>query len=137
MMRRSRRFLVGIVFFALGCMNLPAQSIYGTLTGIVSDPSGAIIAKAGLKLRDEQSGSQRDTIANGDGYYTFVSIPPGKYQLIVAAPGFEAYKENGIEILGGDKINVNVSVKVGNTANTSEVTATADLAAVDSGEKFY
>src|SRR5271165_5007869 len=110
-MRRSHRFLVGIVFTALLAINLPAQSIYGTLTGIVSDPSGAVIAGATLKLRDQQSGSQRDTVANHDGYYTFVSVPPGTYQLVVEAKGFEAYKETGIAILGGDKINVNVGLK--------------------------
>jgi hypothetical protein len=134
-MRRSHRFLVGIAFTALLATSLPAQSIYGTLEGIVSDPSGAVIAKAILKLRDQQSGSQRDTVANHDGFYTFVSVPPGTYQLTVSAPGFEAYKETGISILGGDKINVNVGLKVGNTANVIEVTATADLAPVDSGEK--
>src|SRR5271156_2350935 len=95
------RFLVGIALTALLGMSLPAQSIYGTLTGIVSDPSGAAIAGATLKLRDEQSGSQRDTVANSDGYYTFASVPPGAYQLTVEANGFEHYKETGIAMTGG------------------------------------
>ena len=41
-------------------------------------------------------------------YYTFVSVPPGAYEFTVTAPGFETYKQTGIAILGGDKINVNV-----------------------------
>ncbi len=135
-MRRSQRFLVGIAFAALLAMDMPAQSIYGTLTGIVSDPSGAVVAGATLKLRDEQSGSQRDTVANHDGYYTFASVPPGMYQLLVEAKGFENYKETGIGITGGDKLNVNVGLKVGSTANTIEVTAVSEaLLPVDSGEK--
>jgi hypothetical protein len=96
-----------------------AQSIYGTLTGIVSDPSGAVLPGANLILKDENSGSQRDTVANGDGYYTFVSLPPGSYELSVAAKGFEGFKQTRITVRGGDKMNVNV----------------ADLAPVDSGEK--
>jgi hypothetical protein len=120
---------------ALSAVDLPAQSIYGTLTGIVSDPSGAVLPGASLKLRDENSGSLRDTVANHDGYYTFVSVPPGSYQLNVDAKGFEAYKQTGINVLGGDKINVNVGLRVGSTSNTVEVVATADLAPVDSGEK--
>ncbi len=135
-MRRSQRLLVGTAFAVLLAMNLPAQSIYGTLTGIVSDPSGAVVAKANLKLRDQQSGSQRDTVANRDGYYTFVSLPPGTYQLLVEASGFETYKEKDIAITGGDKLNVNVGLRVGNTANTVEVTANSEvLVPVDSGEK--
>jgi hypothetical protein len=116
-------------------VNLPAQSIYGTLTGIVSDPQQAVVANAVLKLRDEQSGSLRETITNTDGYYTFVSVPPGAYELSVSAPGFENFKQTNIPIRGGDKINVNVSLRLGSTANTVEVTGSIDVAVpVDSGE---
>lgn len=116
--------------------NLPAQSIYGTLTGIVSDPSNAVIANATIKLRDQQSGALRETVTNSEGYYTFASVPPGAYELNISAPGFDAYSQTGIRLGGGDKINVNVGLKVGNTANTVVVTGDVDLVApVDSGEK--
>src|SRR3954468_2616703 len=75
---------------------LYAQSIYGTLTGIVSDPSGAVVSDSKLQLRDEQSGSQRETVANAEGYFTFVSLPPGTYQLTVSANGFDTLKQTGI-----------------------------------------
>jgi len=123
--------LLAIVFLPAAS----AQSIYGTLTGIVSDPSGAVLPGANLILKDENSGSQRDTVANGDGYYTFVSLPPGSYELSVAAKGFEGFKQTRITVRGGDKMNVNVSMKVGSTSSTVEVVAVADLAPVDSGEK--
>ncbi len=127
---------LGLALFALISGSAQAQSIYGTLTGVISDPSGAVVAGATLQLRDQQSGSQRDTVANHDGYYTFVSVPPGAYQLTVTAKGFESFKETGISILGGDKINVNVALKVGSTSNVVEVTGDIDLVApVDSGEK--
>src|SRR5437867_9155234 len=109
-MRRSIRLLVGIAFAALLATNLPAQSIYGTLTGIVSDPSQAVVAGAKLKLRDEQSSSTRETVANTEGYYTFVSLPPATYELTVTASGFETHKQPGIVVGGGDKLNVNVSM---------------------------
>lgn len=132
---RSGRFFAGIACLALLAGNLPAQSIYGTLTGIVSDPSGAVLPGANLILKDENSGSQRDTVSNSDGYYTFVSLPPGSYELIVAAKGFEGFRQTSITVRGGDKMNVNVSMKVGSTSSTVEVVAVADLAPVDSGEK--
>jgi hypothetical protein len=134
-MNRLNKFLVGIAFATMLAATLPAQSIYGTLTGIVSDPSGAVVAGATLKLRDQQSGSQRDTVANSDGYYTFVSVPPGAYQLTVVAPGFETFQKTGIALGGGDKLNVNVGLKIGDTANTVVVTGDVDLVIpVDSGE---
>src|SRR2546427_12984308 len=107
----------GLCLAALGTAVAPAQSIYGTLTGIVSDQSQAVVANATVRLRDQQSGSQRETTTNTEGYYSFVSVPPGGYQLTVTLAGFEAYSQTGIAILGGDKINLNVVMKVGNTQN--------------------
>jgi len=59
---------------------LPAQSIFGTFTGIVFDPSQAVVAGASVRLRDERSGSRRETKTNYEGYDTFahprtVAIP--------------------------------------------------------------
>jgi hypothetical protein len=134
-MKPSNRFLVGIFLAMMLSAELSAQSIYGTLTGIISDPSQAVVAGAALKLRDQQSGSQRETVTNADGYYTFVSVPPGAYELTVSAPGFETHKQTGIAILGGDKMNVNVAMKLGSTSNVVEVTGSIDVAVpVDSGE---
>src|SRR6478609_5107212 len=115
-MSRHNRFLVGIVFAAMLSGNLVAQSIYGTLTGIVSDPSQAVVAGAALKLRDQQSGSLRDSVTNSDGYFTFSSVPPGTYQLTVVAKGFETHQQSDIALGGGDKLNYNVTLKVGNTS---------------------
>ncbi|HEY3841486.1 MAG TPA: carboxypeptidase-like regulatory domain-containing protein [Bryobacteraceae bacterium] len=115
-MRRLSGFLVGIVFAALLAIDLPAQSIYGTLTGIVSDSTGAVLPKATLKLRDENSGSLRDSVTNSEGYFTFVSLPPGTYQLVIESAGFETYKQSHIDVRGGDKMNVNVTMKVGSAA---------------------
>jgi len=117
-------------------LSLSAQSIYGTLTGIVSDPSNAVIANANIKLREQQSGVVRETVTNAEGYYTFASVPAGGYEITVTAPGFESYSQTGVPLRGGDKLNVNVALKVGNTANTVVVTGNVDLITpVDSGEK--
>jgi len=129
------RVVFGALLTAFAIGNLAAQSIYGTLTGIVSDPSQAVVAKAAIKLRDMQSGSQREALTNADGFYTFISVPPGAYEISVSAPGFETYKQNGIAIGGGDKINLNVTMKLGSTTNVVEVTGSVDAAVpVDSGE---
>ena len=125
---------VGLLFLATP--TAPAQSIYGTLTGLVSDPSKAVVANVGIRLRDESSGALRESATNSEGYFTFASVPPGKYEITISAPGFDTYKQTGIVVGGGDKLNVNITLKVGNTANTVVVTGDVDLVApVDSGEK--
>ena len=136
-MKSFFRLVSGIVLAAAFNGSMPAQSIFGTLTGIISDPSNAVVAGAKVVLRDEDSKVTRDTVANHDGFYTFVSVQPASYQVIVESPGFEKYQENRVVINGGDKINVNITLKVGSTSNTVEVTASSDLAPVDSGEKSF
>ncbi|HXB73957.1 MAG TPA: carboxypeptidase-like regulatory domain-containing protein [Candidatus Acidoferrales bacterium] len=130
------RVLAAFAFLALAVANLPAQSIYATLTGVVSDPSQAQVAQATVKLRDEQNGSLRDTITNNEGYYTFASVPLGTYELTVEAKGFSNSRQGGIALGGGEKRNINVVLAVGSTATTVDVTVSADvLVPVDSGEK--
>jgi Carboxypeptidase regulatory-like domain len=135
-MRLSRNLPAAFALLCAMAANLPAQSIYATLTGVVSDPSDALVAQATVRLRDQQSGSLRETVTNGQGYYTFASVPVGTYELTVEMSGFEAYKESGIALGGGEKRNVNVTLKVGSATETVSVTSTADLLTpVDSGEK--
>jgi Carboxypeptidase regulatory-like domain len=113
-----------------------SQAIFATLTGIVSDPSGAVVANAKVTLRNTESGDLRDTTTDAQGYYTFASVPVGTYDLTIEAPGFESSKVTGIGLGGGEKRNVNASLVVGSTNQTVEVTGSADLLApVDSGTK--
>src|SRR5688500_19982007 len=107
-----RRVIIPV--FVLACAfsfvaHLPGQSIYGTFTGLVSDPSNAVVASAAIKLRDQQSGVVRETVTNSEGYYTFASVPPGAYEITVSSPGFETYSQTGISLGGGDKLNGNIT----------------------------
>ena len=137
-MKTWTRLFVGFAILAVMAVSLPAQSIYATLTGIVSDPSQAVIPNAQVKLRNEASGSERETIANHEGFFNFSSIPVGDYtyELTVTAKGFLTYKASGIQLGGSEKRNVNVTMTVGSTSETVEVTGQLDqLVPVDSGEK--
>src|SRR5690348_15702825 len=84
------------------------QSIFATLTGVVSDPSGAVVPNAKVQLRNESTGSLRDTVTNTDGYFTFASLAVGDftYELIIDAQGFAGYKASGIALGGGEKRNI-------------------------------
>jgi len=130
------RLATALAMVALGAANLSAQGVYATLTGVVSDPSTAVVAKVKVTLRDAQSGSQRETSTNNDGYFTFASVPVGTYDLTAESKGFSIYKVNGITLGGGEKRNVDVTLQVGTTAQSVEIDAGVDLVApVDSGEK--
>lgn len=113
-----------------------AQAIFATLTGVISDPSGAVVTNAKVTLRNAQSGDVRQTVTDSQGYYTFASVPVGTYNISVEAPGFQTFREDGIALGGGEKRNVNANLQVGSTNQTVVVTGAADIVTpVDSGEK--
>jgi hypothetical protein len=125
-----------IVLLAAG--SLRAQGIFATLTGTVTDPSGSVVADAKVVLKDAVSGSARDTVANGEGYFSFASVPVGTYTLTVEAAGFQLYKADDIRLGGGEKRKVNVSLAVG--ASTQSIVVSAEdtpIAMTDSGEKSF
>jgi Carboxypeptidase regulatory-like domain len=117
---------------------LLAQGVFATLTGVVSDPAGAVVPNAKITLTDAVSGSARETTADGDGYYTFASVPVGSYNLSVASAGFKDYTASGIALGGGEKRNVNIALSVGTADQTVSVNAeTIALATTDSGERSF
>src|SRR4051794_35829487 len=136
LMTTIKRLSCVAALLGLLAAGLFAQGIYGTLTGVVTDPSTAVVPKATVTLIDARSGSQRTTVTNSDGYFTFASVPVGSYNLTVEATGFSGFKVTEISIGGGEKRNVDVSLQVGTTAQSVDIAAAADqLVAVDSGEK--
>ena len=133
------KLLSGLLLFSLLVASAWGQGIYATLTGVVSDPSGSVVANAKVTLRDALSGSLRDTVTNSDGYYTFASVPVGTYSVSVEVAGFQTYRADDVRLGGGERRNVNVTLAVGKTTDTVEVTAEQDfaVATVDSGEKSF
>jgi len=133
---RWTTFAAALLLGGILATSLSAQAIYGTLTGVVTDPSQAVVAKAKVTLTDAQSGSVRETQSNNDGYFTFASVPVGRYNLAVEAKGFSLFKADGIALGGAEKRNVDVSLQVGSTSTEVNITGTVDqIAPVDSGEK--
>ena len=131
-----KKILVGFAFAMILATNLAAQGIYATLTGIVADQSSAVVPQAKVTLKDSQSGSQRDTVTNSDGYFTFASVSVGEYQLVIEAKGFSTFKVTGIALSGGEKRNIDAKLTVGTTTEAVEVTGEVDkVAPVDSAEK--
>jgi protocatechuate 3,4-dioxygenase beta subunit len=80
-MKNRTAILVGLALLILSAMNLPAQFTSATLTGEVSDPSGAVVPQAKVKLVNEKSGDTRETVTNNDGYYTFAGMSGGRPHL--------------------------------------------------------
>src|SRR5580692_5287077 len=138
MLRRQVWSAVVVCALIMGGYPALGQGIFATLTGVVSDPSGGVVPNAKITLRDSTSGSTRDTTTNGEGYYTFASVPVGTYELTVEASNFRQYQASDVSLGGGEKRNVNVQLQVGAAGETVQVNAdNMALAVTDSGEKSF
>src|SRR5580698_3816444 len=70
---------------------LHAQTDNGSIVGYVKDPSGAVVPKAKVVLKNEATGVQSRATTNGSGYYVVNSVPSGLYSLNIEAAGFKKF----------------------------------------------
>jgi len=60
----------------------------GTLTGIVSDPTGAVVPGATVIMKNNASGDERQSVSNNDGFFSIAAVQPGDYTVTIKAQGF-------------------------------------------------
>src|SRR5580704_14685502 len=95
-------FLMICCYFCFSGISLKAQNASGTLTGTVADPSGAVIPGATVIMKSDQSGDERRTVSNNDGFFSINAVQPGDYTVAIRAQGFEAYERKGVHFDVGD-----------------------------------
>lgn len=96
----------------------------GTVFGIISDPSGAVIPNAVVTLHDPATSQDRSATTNEVGRYNFGSVAPGSYLLKAVAAGFKASASN-INVEVGKSFTLNLALAVGQASQTVEVTGNA------------
>jgi len=103
-----------------------------TLTGTVSDPSGAAIPGASVKATNTATNNISDTKTSTDGVYTIPFLTPGVYNIEVAAGGFQMLKREAITLAVGQRQVLNLQLTVGQA--TTEITVTGQQEIVDAGD---
>jgi len=88
------------IFLAMlvGTVAMFAQSDRGTITGTISDPTGAAIANAPVEARNTQNGVVTNVASSSTGNYTIPSLPAGEYEIKVAVSGFKEYIRRGLTV---------------------------------------
>lgn len=96
-----------------------------SLTGRVTDPSGAVIPGARVTARAEGTGIANSTPTNQDGYYSIPSLPPGRYDVEIDKDGFVPLRQTGMELAVQQVGRLDVVLKVGAVSERVEVSAQA------------
>ncbi len=104
-----------------------AQSLRGSITGQVTDPTGAAISNAVITITDTDNGAIIHGRSTSDGFYTAPDLLPGGYSVTVAAPGFKTFEHTGIKVETQQNVTVNIKLEVGATSEQITVTAAPPL----------
>ena len=131
--RRTRIAFLGICFLLLFFSfvgSSSAQVPTGGLNGVVTDPSGGVIAKAAVRLTNS-SGASVDTTTNRDGFYEFKGLAPGTYTLKAVAKGFAIFNQANVQILPGKTQQLNIGLVIQIEEEKVEVTDSSTKVDVD------
>jgi hypothetical protein len=124
-MRSLRVALVALLFAALTPILARGQgaATTGTITGTITDQSGAVIVGAEVTITDNATKITTTEPTNQVGVFIFTQVKPGTYDVKVTKTGFQNIEVPGQELLVGQQINLNLSMTVGAATQTVEVTA--------------
>jgi hypothetical protein len=98
-----------------------------TLSGTVTDSTGAVIPQASVQLSSVANGVNRALVSDASGHYSFTQLPPSTYSLTVQAKGFKEYKQNGILLDAAQSAGQNIALTIGGETQVVEVTSQASL----------
>jgi hypothetical protein len=121
-----RLFRVSCLCLLLGASLFLLAQAFTSLTGTVTDPTGAVIPSAKIVITNIETGAERDATSDTAGRYTFVQVVPGNYKLTARASGFTDVVVSNIQLLVNSPATVPVTFeKVGAVSQTIAVEATA------------
>jgi hypothetical protein len=122
------------VFSMLLALFLLAQPIFaqtgsvtGTITGLVTDPSGAVISGAKVTAGNSDTGFSRSGVSNAQGEYEIPLLPIGTYAITVTSPSYGTYQQRGIKVSLDSASVVDTQLKIGSSSQTVSVTADASI----------
>jgi hypothetical protein len=104
-----------------------AQEFRGTISGAVTDPTGAVVPGASVEVRETQTGTLNKTTSDSAGQYVVPFLQPGTYTITITAQGFEKVSRKGITLDAQAHPLVNVELTPGSTSDTVTVTAEPPL----------
>lgn len=117
--------ILGLVL--LCCPVTPAQVYGGSLTGIATDPSGAVVPGATVLLTDDEKGFKYSATTDSEGRYVLRNLPPGKYSLLITAKGMRPHAKPGLTLTVGQNEEVDARFELEGATTTLSVTETLQL----------
>lgn len=123
----TKTFLLFIAAFISLADSAFAQESRGTITGRVTDPTGAVVALADVRATSDQTGVPAAAQTNESGNFSIPYLIPGTYTVTCELTGFRKLERKGVEVRVSDVLKLELQLEVGNAAETVEVKGGAPL----------
>src|SRR6266550_3139880 len=118
---------IGTFITAYPARPASGQVLYGSMVGIVTDQSGAVVPEAAVTVTNTSTGLSRQTMTNEVGYYSIPNLLEGAYDLSVSASGFRPYVQQSIRVAINAVTRVDATIQVGALSEEVRVEATSPL----------
>ncbi len=125
---RSVRIAVIVLALLIPAL-LFAQGYFGTVSGLLTDPSGAVVQNAKVTLTDQQKGYTFTTTSDSAGRYLFRAVSPGHYSVTAEMKGFDKVVVTNIKVDVNDNATANLSLRMVAAKETVQVSAQAEAVA--------
>ena len=127
-MKTSRVLRMVFLSIVLGCVG-PAfsQSSTGSISGTVADQNNAVVPGAAVFAKNTETGFVRSAVTNSSGLYRLTDIPPGTYEITIAAAGFKKYTQSLITLDVGQPANINAVLQLGAIEDSVTVNENASM----------
>src|SRR5258708_36642164 len=119
-MSNRRLLTTAVTFMLIFGFAAAAWAQNGSISGTVSDSTGAVIPAAQVSVRDVLTGAARATTTNSQGFYEFLAMKPSKYELTVEAPGYGKAIKHDINVVVGIESHLDVALKPETVTETIE-----------------
>ncbi|PYS35414.1 MAG: hypothetical protein DMF75_03745 [Acidobacteria bacterium] len=126
--------IVTLLLTLVSAVALQAQTATGEVNGTVTDPNGAAVPGATVKLINQATKGETEATTNQSGYFTFVNLKPASYTLMVETKGFKKSLTNAFALGVSETVTQNVSLSVGEMSEVVEVAAGSELVQSSSSE---
>src|SRR5437867_1910852 len=120
------------IWFVVLLSGLPALAqTQASISGVIHDPSGAVIPGVTITITNPATNSVRSAISNEAGVYNLPGLQPGRYNIKVELPGFRTITQNDVELQIQQSARLDFTLQVGELSQTVEVSGTAALIATE------
>ena len=129
-----RTAIITLLLTVVSAVALQAQTATGEVNGTVTDPNGAAVPGAMVKLINQATRLETESTTNQSGYFTFVNLKPASYTLLVEVKGFKKSLTNAFDLGVSETVTHNVTLTVGEMTEVVEVSAGSELVQGSSSE---